>query len=87
MNRSNAPTVSAYPRATPSRIVLRAGTYVTGMPWPIASSVRSFGTAMSAVSAEPPMARRSSRTVRWSATPSARATSAARSSSTRCRWP
>ena len=38
MKRSNAPTVSAYPRHNASKTELRAGTYVIGMPCPIASS-------------------------------------------------
>ena len=35
--------------------MLRAGTYVTGMPSAISASRRSLGTGMSAVSAEPPI--------------------------------
>ena len=40
-----------------------------GTPDTIASGLRRFGTAMSAVSAEPPIASRSSRSVRWRAAP------------------
>ena len=40
-------------------MVFRAGTYVAGMRAPISASGVSFGTATSAVRAEPPKARRS----------------------------
>jgi hypothetical protein len=44
------------------------------MPCAIVSGARSFDTAMSAVSAEPPNARRSILSTSWRAAPSARAT-------------
>jgi hypothetical protein len=64
-------------------MVLRAGTYVTGIP---AEAERGTGIAAS-VSAEPPKLARSTPTTRWSAAPSDRATCAAAASSDRWRWP
>src|SRR5437763_1891929 len=45
-----------------------------GMPLPISASERPLGTGMSAVSAEPPKARRSMATTSWPAAPRACAT-------------
>ena len=67
--------------------MLRAGTYVTGMPLPISASSRPFGTGMSAVSADPPIARRSSSMTSCDAAESAVAMRAAAASSTTWRCP
>ena len=63
---------------------LRAGTYVIGMPVAMAASERCFGTGRSAVSADPPMVRKSTATT-VCATPSAWATRWAQARSWRCR--
>src|SRR5262249_10086356 len=51
MKMSCARCTSAHPRACARKMVFRAGTYVMGMPAPIASSLRPLGTSMSAVRA------------------------------------
>src|SRR6185437_12760478 len=75
-------SASAYDR----KIVLRAGTYVIGMPCEISLALRPLGTAMSLVSAEPPNTRRSMSTITWRSTPArfAMACAAAISTSWRC---
>jgi len=84
---SRAPSVSAQASASDRKIVFRAGTYVMGIPSPISAAERSFGTAMSAVRAEPPKALRSMLVTTWWATPIARATRRAASISPACRCP
>src|ERR1051325_7512188 len=87
MKTSAASSVSAHASANDRKIVLRAGTYVTGMSAPICVSVRSFGTAMSSVSADPPKRRRSNSTISCRSAPSARATRRAASISRSWRCP
>ncbi len=65
MKMSSASDTSANASANDRKIVLRAGTYVTGMPPPISSARSCLGTSMSAVSADPPKARRSISVTTW----------------------
>ena len=68
-------------------MVLRAGTYVTGIPCAISVSDRFFGTSTSSVSAEPPKTRKSIFAMRCSFAPSESATRRAVSVSIWWRWP
>jgi hypothetical protein len=60
---------------------------VTGISAFTCDTSSCFGTSSDEVSAEPPMALRSSDTTRWSVTPMAFATRLALSSSMACRCP
>ena len=68
------------------KTVLRAGTYVVGIPCVIASSAGPWERAGPTVSALPPNAQVDLSST-WRATPMARATRRAASISTACRWP
>ena len=87
MKMSRAASVSAHASANARKIVLRAGTYVTGISFVISSGARPLGTAMSSVRAEPPKVRRSNVRVSCRAAPNAAATRRAPAISASCRWP
>jgi hypothetical protein len=84
---SRASSTSAHARAKDRKIVLRAGTYVIGMPPRISSIARSFGTGKSLVNADPPNGRKSMSTTTCSRTPNRLAIWRAASTSCACRCP